>query len=319
MKFLCYTTAVIVCLSLCVLTISNIAWTDGHLMIMEKEKQIVLKGQISKALGEYDSHLKGAVEYLFCGPNGKEYESIIAVDATAKEIYEAMNKLGVKPGNPVDQDEETEEKIPAKGPTVIINVEWKIDKKTKKVRGEDLLYNVKTKKPMKHVAWMYTGSRMIYDLDGEDEDAMIPLAFSSNDIAALNHADPSTLFINPLPESEEENLYKKNDDLLPELGTPVKLTIEVNRKMQLYVLISGKVQGVFFRNFTKRNAKQLGINGYAKNLANGKVEVVAEGDKMQLDALIKKLQQGSPASRVENVKIEERTFTGEYKSFSIKY
>ncbi len=319
MKFLCYTTAVIVCLGLCVLTIFNIAWTDGHLQIMEKEKKIVLKGQISKALGEYDSHLKGAVEYLFCGPNGKQYESIIVVDATAKEIYEAMNKLGVKPGNPVDQDMETEEKIPAKGPTVIINVEWTDGKETKKVRGEDLLYNVKTKKPMKRVAWMYTGSRMVYDLDGEDEDAMIPLAFSSNDIVALNHADPSTLFINPLPESEEENLYKKNDDLLPELGTPVKLTIEVNPKMQLYVLISGKVQGVHFRNFTRSNAKQLGINGYAKNLKNGKVEVVAEGDKLQLDALLKKLRQGPPASRVDDVKIEERAFTDEYKSFSIKY
>ena len=318
MKLLCYTTAVIVCLGLCILTISDIAWTDGHLQIMEKEEKIVLKGQISKALGEYDSHLKGAVEYLFCGPNGKEYESIIVVDASAKEIYEAMNKLGVKPGNPVDQDEETEEKILAKGPTVIINVEWEEDKKTKRVRGEDLLYNVKTKKSMKHVAWIYTGSRMIYDLDSEDEDAMIPLAFSSNDIAALNHADPSTLFINPLPESEEENLYKKNDDLLPELGTLVKLTIEVNRKMQLYVLISGKVQGVFFRNFTKKNAKQLGINGYAKNLANGKVEVVAEGDKRQLDALVKLLRQGPPAAKVDDVKIEERDFTGEYKSFDVK-
>ncbi|MDE0313474.1 MAG: acylphosphatase [Candidatus Poribacteria bacterium] len=88
--------------------------------------------------------------------------------------------------------------------------------------------------------------------------------------------------------------------------------------MQLYVLISGKVQGVYFRNFTKRNAKQLGINGYAKNLANGKVEVVAEGDKMQLDALVKLLWQGPPAAKVDDVKIEERDFTGEYKSFDVK-
>ena len=319
MKFLCYATAIIICLGVCIFCISNLAWTDGHLQIIEKEKKIVLKGQISKALGEYDSHLKGAVEYLLCGPNGKEYESIIVVEASAKEIYAAMDKLGVKPGNPVDQDIETEQKIPAKGPTVIIHVEWVEDKKTKKVRGEDLLYNVKTKKPMKHVAWIYTGSRMVYDLDGEDEDAMIPLAYTTNDIVALSHVDPSTLFINPLLESEEENLYKKNDDLLPELGTSVKLIIEVNRKMRLYVLISGKVQGVGFRNFTQRNAKQLGIKGYAKNLKNGKVEVVAEGDKMQLDALMEKLRQGPRASKVDDVKIEERAFTGEYKSFGIKY
>ena len=61
MKFLCYTTAIIICLGLSIFSISNTAWTDGHLQIMEKEKKIVLKGQISKALGEYDSHLKGAV------------------------------------------------------------------------------------------------------------------------------------------------------------------------------------------------------------------------------------------------------------------
>lgn len=319
MKFIFYTTATIVCFGLCLITLPHTGWTDGHLQIMEKEKKLVLTGKISTALGEYDSHLRGAVEFLICGKNGKEYESIVVVQATAKEIREAMNKLGVKPGNPVGLDMETEKMLTAKGPTVIIHVEWQVGDETKKVRGEDLLYNVKTKKSMKHVAWLYTGSRMVYDLDSEDEDAMIPLAVSSNDIAALNHADPSTLFVNPLPESTQENLYKKNDAVMPKLGTPVKLTIEVNRKMQLYILISGKVQGVGFRNFTRKNARTLGVSGYAKNLANGKVEVVAEGDKMQLDALVALLWQGPRASKVDDVKIEERPITGEYKTFGVRY
>ncbi len=310
---------IFVCFSLCLITLPHTGWTDGHLQIIEKEKKLVLTGKISTALGEYESELRGAVEFLICGKNGKEYESIVVVQATAQEIHEAMNKLDVKPGNPVDQDIETEEMIPAKGPTVIIHVEWKVDDETKKVRGEDLLYNVKTKKAMKHVAWLYTGSRMIYDLDSEDEDAMIPLAFSSNDIAALSHTDPSTLFVNPLPESAQENLYKKNDAVMPKLGTPVKLTIEVNRKMQLYILISGKVQGVGFRNFTRRNARTLGVSGYAKNLANGKVEVVAEADKMQLDALVALLWQGPRTSKVDDIKIEERPITGEYKTFDVRY
>ncbi len=315
MKFLSYIAAIIVCLGLCIFAIFNIAWADGHLQIMEKEKKIVLKGQISKALGEYDSHLKGAVEYLACGPTGKLYESIIAVDASAKDVYEAVEKLGVKPGTPPDYDDEKGADIPPTGTTFLLSVEWEEDGKTKKVRAEELIYNVKTKKPMPPVAWIYSGSRVIPDLDSDDEDAMIPHAYMSNHIVALKQTDGSALFQNPLPESVEENLYKKNDDLLPELGTPVKLIIEVNRKMQLYVLISGKVQRVNFRNFTRNNAKQLGINGYAKNLANGKVEVVAEGDKLQLNALVKKLRQGPPTSRVDDVKIEERAFTGEYKSF----
>lgn len=312
-------TAVIICIISCLIGLIKMSWSDGHIQIKEKEQQILLKGEISKALGEYESHLKGAVEFLLCGPTGKKYESIIVVDATGKEIYDAMDTLGVKPGHPVDLDIETDELIPAKGPTVIISVEWEEDGKQKKVRAEDLLHNVKTNKSMKHVGWIYTGSRLIFDLDSEDEDAMIPLAFSSNDLIALNHGDPSTLFVNPLPESSEENLYKKNDNVLPDLGTPVTLTIEVNRKMQLYVLISGKVQRVGFRNFTKINASQLNVNGYAKNLSNGKVEVVMEGKKVQLDALLKQIWIGPSASKVDDVKIEERAYTGEYKTFGIRY
>jgi acylphosphatase len=294
MKFLSYLTAIIVCLGLCIITVSNIAWTDDNLQIIEKEKKIVLKGQISKALGEYDSHLKGAVEYLACGPTGKLYESIITIEASTKDVHEALSKLGVKPGTPPAYDDEKDALIPPTGTTFLLTVEWQEDEETKKVRAEELIYNVKTNKPMPPVAWIYSGSRVIPDLDSDDEDAMIPHAYMSNHIVALKQTDGSALFQNPLPESVEENLYKKNDDLLPELGTSVKLIIEVNRKMQLYVLISGKVQRVGFRDFTQTNAKQLGINGYAKNLQNGKVEVVAEGDKLQLNALVKKTTTGSP-------------------------
>ena len=310
---------IIVYIGVCLIVLSSMAWADGHLQVNEKEKKLVLKGKISEALGEYDSHLKGAVEYLVCGRNGKEYESIIVVDATAKEIYEALDKLGVKTGTPPGYDEEKDEPTPPTGTEFIISVEWKDGDQTKKARAEELVYNVKTKKPMQQVAWIYSGSRVVADLDSDDEDAMMPQAFMSNDLVALRRFDASALFQNPLPESEEENIYKKNDALLPKLGTPVALTIEVNRKMQLFVLISGKVQGVGFRNFTQMNAKQLGINGYAKNLPNGKVEVVAEGDKSQLDALVALLKQGPRFARVDSLEVDERPFTGEYKTFGIRY
>ena len=296
---------------------TNIGWADGHLQI--EEKKLVLKGKISEALGEYDSHLKGAVEYLICGHNGKEYESIVVVNATAKEIYDALEKLGVAVGTPPGYDEEKDEPTPPKGTAFNIYVEWKDSDKAKKVRAEELIFNVKTKKPMQQVTWIYSGSRIVSDLDSDDEDAMIPQAFMSNDIVALKRFDASALFQNPLPESEEENIYKKNDALMPKLGTPVTLTIEVNRKMQLYVLITGRVQGVGFRNFTQRNAQQLGVNGYAKNLPNGKVEVVAEGDKSQLDALIALLKMGPRYARVDSLEIDERPFTDEYETFGVRY
>ncbi|MDE0015171.1 MAG: acylphosphatase [Candidatus Poribacteria bacterium] len=309
----------IICIGVFLITLSNIGWADGHLQIKEKEQKLVLKGKISEALGEYDAHLKGAVEYLVCGHNGKEYESIVVVNATAKEIYEALEKLGVAVGTPPGYDEEKDEPTPPTGTEFLIYVEWKDGDKTKKVRAEELVFNVKTQKPMRQVAWIYSGSRVVADLDSDDEDAMIPQAFMSNDLVALRRFDASALFQNPLPESEEENIYKKNDALMPTLGTPVTLTIEVNRKMQLFVLISGKVQGVGFRNFTQMNAKQLGINGYAKNLPNGQVEVVAEGDKSHLDALVVFLKKGPRFARVDFLNIEERPFTGEYKTFGIRY
>ena len=290
---------------------------EEHLQILEDEQKLVLTGEISKALGTYDEHLKGAVEYLLCGPEGKEYESIIVVNSSAEEIHNAMLKLGVERGTPPMYDEETDEMIGAQGTSVLVFVEWEANGETKRVRAEDLLYNTQTQKPMRHVGWIFSGSREIPDLDSEDEDAMIPQAFVGNDIIALNYIDGSALFQSPIPS--EESPYKKNAEVLPPLGTSVKVTIEVNSKMQRYILISGKVQGVGFRHFTRQNAMKLGVHGYAKNLLNGKVEVVAEGDKATLDEFVKILWKGPPASRVEDIKVEARPHSGEYTSFGVKY
>ena len=91
-------TTILLCSLFCLMTICNNANSDGHVLVSEEEKKILLKGTISKALGEYESHLKGAVEYLICGPTGKQYESIIVTEASAKDVFEAIEKLGVFPG-----------------------------------------------------------------------------------------------------------------------------------------------------------------------------------------------------------------------------
>lgn len=66
-------------------------------------------------------------------------------------------------------------------------------------------------------------------------------------------------------------------------------------------LVGGKVQGVFFRASTREQALKLGLRGYAKNLADGRVEVLAEGDERSLDALDRWLHVGPPMARVETV------------------
>jgi acylphosphatase len=66
-------------------------------------------------------------------------------------------------------------------------------------------------------------------------------------------------------------------------------------------LVSGKVQGVFFRASTRHEALRLGLNGYARNLADGRVEVVACGRSEALQELEQWLRQGPPAARVDEV------------------
>jgi len=66
-------------------------------------------------------------------------------------------------------------------------------------------------------------------------------------------------------------------------------------------LVSGRVQGVFFRASTRNEAERLGLSGTANNLADGRVEVVASGSDAALDALEKWLRLGPPSARVDGV------------------
>ena len=70
--------------------------------------------------------------------------------------------------------------------------------------------------------------------------------------------------------------------------------------------VSGRVQGVFFRASTRARAEVLGVTGYARNLPDGRVEVMACGDEAAVAALCDWLWQGSPASSVTSVEVEER-------------
>ncbi len=73
-------------------------------------------------------------------------------------------------------------------------------------------------------------------------------------------------------------------------------------KMQrLTALVSGRVQGVGYRNYVQRRARDLGLGGYAENLSDGRVEVVAEGWPEDLERLLHWIKQGPPHAGVEEV------------------
>ena len=89
-------------------------------------------------------------------------------------------------------------------------------------------------------------------------------------------------------------------------------------RVRLYV--TGKVQGVFFRQTFKVMAKKNGIFGWVKNLEDGRVEAVLEGEKVKIDILIKWVRAGGPANaRVDDVKLCNEKFTKEFSNFVVLY
>jgi len=84
-------------------------------------------------------------------------------------------------------------------------------------------------------------------------------------------------------------------------------------------IVHGRVQGVYYRAFTRRRAAELGLVGYARNLPDGTVEVRAEGEREQLQRLIGHLEDGPPAARVEKVVTTWSEYTGKYTRFSLEY
>ncbi len=90
-------------------------------------------------------------------------------------------------------------------------------------------------------------------------------------------------------------------------------------KKRYHIFVSGRVQGVFYRDFTRRQAKRFNITGWVKNLWDGRVEVVAEGEEENLKKFIEELGKGPPAARVENLEIKEEKATLEFDDFEIIY
>jgi len=86
-----------------------------------------------------------------------------------------------------------------------------------------------------------------------------------------------------------------------------------------YARVYGRVQGVGFRYSTINHARRIGVAGYTRNMPDGSVEVVAEGEVDKLKKLISWLNHGPPTSHVDRVDFHYTPYKGYYKSFSVEY
>lgn len=88
--------------------------------------------------------------------------------------------------------------------------------------------------------------------------------------------------------------------------------------VRAHVLVSGKVQGVFFRSETKIQANKLDVKGWIRNLPDSRVEAVFEGEQAAVKKLIDFCRKGPPGAKVTNANVFWEAFTGELRSFEAR-
>jgi acylphosphatase len=84
-----------------------------------------------------------------------------------------------------------------------------------------------------------------------------------------------------------------------------------DERVRAHVLVSGRVQGVYYRANTRDTAREHGVDGWVRNLDDGRVEAVFEGDRESVEALVAWCHEGSPRARVDDVSVEYSDREGE--------
>jgi acylphosphatase len=87
---------------------------------------------------------------------------------------------------------------------------------------------------------------------------------------------------------------------------------------EAHVIVRGSVQGVGFRMHAQHHARLMGVTGYVRNLANGDVEIVAQGEEDAVKRLVAWAGRGPPSGRVEQTTVERREPMTQYSGFDIR-
>ncbi len=89
--------------------------------------------------------------------------------------------------------------------------------------------------------------------------------------------------------------------------------------IRVSVVVHGLVQGVSFRHYTCRRAQELGVTGWVRNLPDGSVEGLFEGDASAVNALVDWCRTGPPSAVVDRIEIREEQYSGQFSDFSIRH
>lgn len=92
----------------------------------------------------------------------------------------------------------------------------------------------------------------------------------------------------------------------------------IDERARIRIVVTGRVQGVFFRRAAAEQARTLSIAGWARNLNDGSVEIVGEGERQNLQLLLAWAHQGPPHARVNAVQVQWQPCVGEFAQFQVR-
>ncbi len=90
-------------------------------------------------------------------------------------------------------------------------------------------------------------------------------------------------------------------------------------KVQAHIFVGGRVQGVLFRAQTMERAVRLGVNGWVRNLHDGRVEAVFEGEEEPVEAMVEFCRKGPPSAVVTDFNVDWEPFKGEFRNFKVRH
>jgi acylphosphatase len=261
---------------------------ESMLKVDKENGRILLPGKVLKQ--GVHAELKGAIEYIACGPGGKEYEALFSCPADPKALHAALVELGIKPGKPAQEGKTEAEYVLPEGGKVRIWVEWTQGVKKGRESVESFVLDTVAKEPMKPVEWVFTGSQMEKNPETGEE---VLGATQSKNLIALHHLDATVLIQNPLKDAKDSGRYKANLEALPKEGSDVTLVLEIPKKgdekekyagktPRIHWIISGKLKGVGFREYVERIARENKIRGWVRMLPDETFELAAEGTQTDL-------------------------------------
>jgi acylphosphatase len=99
---------------------------------------------------------------------------------------------------------------------------------------------------------------------------------------------------------------------------PRSIVMTGDEQARVRIIVSGRVQGVFFRRAAAEQARTLGVNGFARNLDDGSVEIVGEGKRRNLEMLLAWARKGPPHARVDAVQAQWEPYRGEFAQFRVR-